>query len=128
MNSCTTKGISISVESFYNEKHSDPNKGQFVHSYQVSIVNNSKHTVQLIRRHWIIVDSLGPIREVEGEGVIGEQPVLSPGGKHEYTSWCPMKTEIGKMSGTYQMYNLDLEEAFFVTIPEFRLIANARLN
>ena len=128
METYITKGIKISVESFYNEKHSDPEHSRFVHSYTVIIENKSEDTVQLLRRHWIIVDSLGPVREVEGEGVIGEKPVLSPGESHEYMSWCPLHTEIGKMSGTFLMIDLDRKEEFFVQIPEFKLIADQRLN
>ena len=128
METCITKGIKITVESFYNDKHSEPDQQRYVHSYNIIIENKSDSTVQLLRRHWIIVDSLGPIREVEGEGVIGEKPILEPGQSHEYVSWCPLHTEIGKMSGTFLMVNLALDEQFFVQIPEFRLIANQRLN
>ena len=128
METYITKGIKISVESFYNEQHSDPDHHRYVHSYTVIIENKSEETVQLLRRHWIIVDSLGPVREVEGEGVIGEKPVLHPGESHEYMSWCPLHTEIGKMSGTFLMIDLDSKEEFYVQIPEFKLIADQRLN
>ena len=128
LESLITKGIKITVEAFYNEKHSRPDSKEFVYSYDVEIENTGDQTVQLLRRHWIIRDSLGPIREVEGEGVIGEKPVLEPGQSHKYTSWCPLQTDIGKMSGTYLMLNVETKEEFYVQIPEFKLIASLRLN
>lgn len=79
-------------------------------------------------RHWYIMDSFCHTREVEGEGVIGQQPVLAPGQVHEYTSWCPLESDIGLMFGFYQMQIVGSEETFEVRIPEFTLIAEAKLN
>ncbi len=83
--------------------------------------------VQLLSRRWQIFDSNNVMRKVEGEGVIGEQPVIAPGKSHEYVSWCPLETEIGRMHGTYLMESED-GERFRVRIPDFDLIATYRMN
>ena len=116
----TTKFITVSVEPFYLDEQSEPDDGHFVWAYHVRIENNGKETVQLITRHWRITDSLGNVQEVQGDGVVGEQPVLSPGGSFEYTSGTPLSTPSGIMSGTYQM-ETNAGERFDVTIPAFSL-------
>lgn len=128
MQTLTTKGISISVEADYRSEHSSPSRNQFIFSYQVTIRNNSKFTVQLLRRHWKITDAHGQIREVEGAGVIGLQPVLEPGDSHSYTSWCPLTTEIGRMTGTYLMHSKSDDSEFKVAIPEFEMCADFKVN
>lgn len=128
MNTLITDGIEISVEAFYQKDYSSPPKKRFVFSYRVRIFNFREDSVQLLRRKWHIFDSAGFIREVEGEGVIGEQPILPPGGSHEYESWCPLTTPIGKMDGSFLMVSLESNETFSVIIPEFRLIAPFKLN
>ena len=128
MAALTTKGIKVSIEASYQPAYSDPAARKFVFSYDVDIENLSEHTVQLLRRHWFIFDSSGAHREVEGEGVIGEQPVLAPGQSHQYTSWCPLITDIGKMHGTYLFRRQPDNETFQVLIPEFQLIAPFRRN
>lgn len=128
METCTTNGIRVSVETQYLPAHSAPREGKFIFGYHISIENGSPHTVQLLRRHWVIMDANGGLREVEGEGVVGQQPVLAPGETHEYTSFCNLDTDIGKMSGTYLMTRQP-EGAFFeVAIPEFRMVAPFKLN
>ena len=124
----TTQGIKISVEPFYLPNESSPVQQKYVHAYKITIENKSSHTVQLLRRHWYIIESNGIRRELEGEGVIGQQPVLAPGEAHEYTSWCPMMTDVGKMHGTYLMVRTEVGEPFRVRIPEFRLVAPFKLN
>ena len=128
MNTLTTNGITVSVETFYQHDQSNARIKQYIHAYRVTIENKSDLTVQLLRRHWFIVDSLGARREVEGEGVIGKQPTLSPGESHQYMSYCPLKSDIGKMYGTFLMAIRPDENEFFVRIPEFKLIAPHRLN
>jgi ApaG protein len=123
-----THGIKVSVEVFFQPEYSRPEKGRNVFSYRITIENQSSKTVQLLRRHWQIFDSIGQKREVEGEGVIGEQPIIAPGSTHQYTSWCPLLSDMGSMRGTYLMVSQDDGERFRVRIPEFMLIAPERQN
>ena len=123
-----TSGIKISVVTEYQSSYSSPLQEHYVFTYRIKIENNSEHTVQLLRRQWFIFDSNATVREVEGEGVIGLQPVLEPGETHEYVSGCNLKTSIGKMLGTYLMEKLIDGKQFHVEIPEFNLIVPYRLN
>ncbi|MEZ5046031.1 MAG: Co2+/Mg2+ efflux protein ApaG [Chitinophagaceae bacterium] len=123
-----TEGISISVEVFFNSQDSNPVLGLYAFAYKVSIENFANFPVQLLRRHWYIFESNGGFREVEGEGVVGQQPVLEPGEHFEYISGCSIKTDIGKMRGTYQMVNLMNRKLFTVNIPEFQLVAPFKNN
>lgn len=124
----TTNGITVSVQTQYLPMHSNPREGKLIFGYHISIENGSPYTVQLLRRHWVIQEASGEIREVEGEGVIGQQPVINPGESHEYTSFCNLCSEMGKMSGTYLMNRRDDDTLFEVVIPEFRMIAPFKLN
>lgn len=128
METLTTEGIKISVEPYYLPAESVPVQQRYVHAYRITIENQSERTVQLRRRHWVILESNGVKREVKGEGVIGEQPVLIPGQRHQYTSWCPMMTDVGKMYGFFQMEYTDIGQAFDVKIPEFRLVPPFKMN
>ena len=128
MQTLITEGIKISVEPFYLPNESLPAKQKYVHAYRVTIENQSRHTVQLMRRNWHIVKSSGLKREVEGEGVIGEQPVLAPSQTYQYTSWCPLMTDVGKMYGTYTMQRLPNGEIFKVRVPEFQLVPPFKMN
>ena len=128
METLTTNGIKISVETAYQPSESKKSGNQYVHAYRVTIENRSSDTVQLVKRHWFIVDSNGDKREVKGDGVIGKQPVLGPKESHQYISWCPLLTEIGKMYGTFLMVRKPENKKFFVRIPEFKLIVPTRLN
>jgi len=123
-----TNGIKICVETFYMAENSAPAKNNYSHAYRITIENHSPHAVQLLRREWHIFDSNGVKRIVEGEGVIGQQPVLAPGTSHQYTSWCPLMTDIGKMHGTYLMKRLPNGKNFRVAIPAFKLIPPFKLN
>ena len=116
----TTKEIEVSVEPFYLEDQSEPDKGHFVFAYHVRIENHGGQTVQLINRHWQITDGMGRTQEVRGPGVVGEQPVLGPGEMFEYTSGCPLTTPSGIMAGTYEMEGPD-GGRFDVEIPIFSL-------
>ena len=126
--SATTQGIEVTVLPQYHEEMSKPSLNKYVHSYKIRITNKSGLEVQLISRHWIITDSNSKIRNVEGQGVIGQQPILSPDDSHHYKSWCPLSTPEGKMSGTFTMIRTIDNSAFLVEIPEFRLIANFKNN
>ena len=128
METLITDGIQVSVTTQFQLQHSSPAQKKFVHSYEVTIENKSQYTVQLLKRHWIIKDSYSNVREVKGEGVIGEQPVLQPGQKHSYSSWSPLPTDMGSMKGTYLMVRLSDQHKFEVRVPEFALIADYKLN
>ncbi len=116
----TTRGITVSVKPFYLEDQSSPPDGHFVWAYRVRIENHSEETVQLKRRHWQITDAMGRIQEVQGAGVVGEQPRLHPGDSYEYTSGTPLPTSSGIMVGAYRMESEHGEE-FDVAIPAFSL-------
>ena len=115
-----TDGIRVAVQSYFLEEQSDPDQAQFVWAYRIKITNNANVTIQLLNRHWIITDAAGRIKDVKGEGVIGEQPVITPGQHFVYTSGTPLTTSSGFMRGTYEMQNEDGDH-FFVEIPTFSL-------
>lgn len=98
-----TRGVRVQVRSQFDPNRSNPAAGQWFFLYTVTIENLAEETVQLLTRHWIITDGNGHVEEVRGPGVVGEQPILAPGEAFEYTSGCPLTTEVGKMEGTYQM-------------------------
>lgn len=123
-----TEGVKISVETVYQDEHSNPTNEHFMFAYRINVENLSDYTVQLMRRKWFIFDSNGTIREVEGEGVVGVQPIIEPGDSYSYVSGCNLKTDIGSMRGNYTMHNLAQETSFKVEIPEFILIASYKLN
>ena len=124
----TTKGVKISVETFYHPSQSRPQHEKFVFAYRITIENRNKHAVQVLNRHWHIVDSTGQKREVAGEGIVGEQPILGPGQVHQYFSGTYFNSEIGKMFGSYQMQSLTDATAFDVSIPTFVMIAPCKLT
>lgn len=123
-----THGIKVIVETFYHREHSDFKINQFVFAYRITIENESEYAIQLMRRHWHIFDAVGEYKEVEGEGVVGKQPVIEPGEHHQYVSGCTLKSETGTMRGTYQMQRLADGKLFDVVIPEFILITPEKLN
>ena len=112
--------VIVNVEPTYLEDHSDPSENTYLWAYKVKITNNSQTSIKLISRHWKIFDSNGSHREVKGQGVVGEQPVLEPGDEFEYTSGTPLKTNSGIMSGSYQMQDFQ-GKIFDVNIPPFSL-------
>ena len=114
------KKILINVEPTYLEEHSDPFEDSYLWAYKVIIKNNSEQTVKLISRHWKIFDSNGSYREVKGKGVVGEQPILNPGEKFEYTSGTPLSTPSGFMGGHYEM-ETKAGKKFEAIIPQFSL-------
>ena len=122
MSDAVTNGIRVEVLSRYSAENSQPGMGEWVFQYTVRLTNQGSDTVQLMTRHWIITDALEHIREVEGPGVIGEQPVLAPGESFKYSSWCPLATPTGMMRGTYQMVSEDGTQ-FDIEIAPFALRA-----
>ncbi|MBL4653136.1 MAG: Co2+/Mg2+ efflux protein ApaG [Flavobacteriales bacterium] len=123
-----TEGIQITVKSFYRPGFSNPLKNHFLFTYRVTIENNSNDTVQLLSRHWHIFDSNADHYEVEGEGVVGFQPILLPGDVHEYESACELTSEMGSMYGTYTMQRQLDDSMFDVNVPKFELVAPMKLN
>ncbi|MCI5078156.1 Co2+/Mg2+ efflux protein ApaG [Oricola sp.] len=116
----TTGGIEITVEPQYLDEQSEPEAHRHVWAYTIVIANGSDHTVQLETRHWRITNAIGQVEEVEGPGVVGEQPVLTPGDSYQYTSGCPLNTPSGTMVGHYVMRRDD-GICFEVRIPPFSL-------
>ncbi len=123
-----TQGIRVTVETEYQPSYSSPSQYHYVFTYRITIENQSEYTIQLLRRHWHIYDAGFSPREVEGEGVVGQQPVLEPGQSHHYVSGCNLKSGIGKMVGTYQMERIVDGVNFEVMVPAFTMVAPLRLN
>lgn len=126
-----TEGIRISVQTVFVQEQSSVLTESFVFAYRITIANESGQTVQLLRRHWDILDGCGTYRCVAGEGVVGQQPVLAPGHEHTYTSGSVFKTTFGQMAGYYTFRRLDSGtegEEFRVRIPAFLLQVPFTLN
>ncbi|MBA3663631.1 MAG: Co2+/Mg2+ efflux protein ApaG [Bacteroidetes bacterium] len=124
----TTHNIEISVDVKYFSQQSVPRDNHYFFIYFITIENKSDTSVQLLKRHWDIFDSCSETRTVEGDGVVGETPVIEPGEKFEYNSGCNLLTEIGYMSGFYTMQRMVDMQEFKVTIPKFEMIVPAKLN
>ncbi len=127
MSDTTTKGIRVQVESRYLPEQSSPKDSQYLFAYRIRISNQGDGQAQLVSRHWVITDADGHVEQVQGPGVVGEQPVLSPGSIFEYTSFCPLRTAVGAMQGTYQMVTGDGDE-FDAVIAPFTLAMPNALN
>src|SRR5437868_7752454 len=127
MPTAITKDIKIIVETEYQGGKA-PEAGHHMFLYRITIENKGDYTIKLLRRKWHISDSNHPDTEVEGDGVVGQQPVLEPGESYQYVSGCSLYSEIGKMHGTYTMERQIDGKKFEVEIPEFMLIASHRLN
>jgi ApaG protein len=123
----TTRGIRIQVRSSYLPERSSPREGQYVFAYHVRISNLGDEPAQLISRDWIITNAEGEVERVKGPGVVGEQPLLTPGGSFEYSSFCPLKTSVGSMHGSYQMVTQGGEQ-FDAIIAPFTLAVPNALN
>jgi ApaG protein len=122
LSEAVTHDVRVEVLSQFSPENSRPVHGEWVFQYTVRITNLAAETVQLLHRHWIITDGTGQIREVEGPGVVGEQPVLAPGQSFKYSSWCPLTTPVGVMRGTYRMVRVNGDE-FDIEIAPFSLKA-----
>ena len=120
MYQAVTRNIAVSVEPKFMPDRSSAEKSYYFWSYTIEITNGSAETVQLKTRHWRFTDEFGRVQEVKGAGVVGEEPVLEPGGKFEYTSGVPLPTPSGIMSGTYGMVSHS-GERFEIEIPAFSL-------
>ena len=120
MYSKTTSGVTVTVKPYFLDDQSSPNEGHYVWAYQVNIVNSSRNTMKLRHRNWIIIDATGKIMNVQGEGVVGEFPILEPGDSFEYTSGTPLKTNNGIMQGFYLM-SKENGKQIKIDIPAFSL-------
>ncbi len=123
-----TNGIKISAETKFIGTSYVNGKINFGFNYSISIKNQSNDTVQLLRRHWNIFDSLSSASVVEGSGVVGKKPVLNPGESHTYTSHCILTSDIGSMNGYFEMVNFATTKTFKVSIPTFQLMVPGALN
>lgn len=123
-----TEGVSVTVEAFYQPAQSNPLASEYLFAYRITIENMSSMPVKLLRRHWEIIDSNGSYREVEGEGVVGKQPIIEPAGSYQYVSACNLRSEMGKMQGFYVMENLFNKRLITVQIPEFQMTAPFKMN
>ena len=124
---CTTRGIRIEVRSEFLAERSSPREEQYLFQYHVRISNVGSETAQLVSREWVITNADGEVERVKGPGVVGEKPVLKPGGVFEYTSFCPLKTAVGTMQGSYQMVTED-GTRFDATISAFTLAVPRSLH
>jgi ApaG protein len=123
-----TAGVEVQVETVFQPEQSNEINGIFLFAYHINLFNHNNFTVQLLSRKWKITDSTSDTRFVEGEGVIGRQPILYPGDSYQYVSGCDLTSPIGKMEGTYIFENKASGEKFEVSIPAFKLIAPVILN
>ena len=120
--SATTRNVTVRVSVSFLPEQSEPGRGRWFWSYHIRIENDGPMAVQLISREWLISDGRGARHEVQGEGVVGEQPVIEPGGAFDYVSGCPLSTPTGWMEGRYHMVAAD-GSSFPVEIPRFALVA-----
>jgi ApaG protein len=128
MNSAITAGMEITVETFYQQEYSQPQQNEHMFAYRITLENHNPFSVQLLRRQWYIFDSTGEYREVEGEGVVGQQPVIGPSESFQYVSGCNLKSEMGKMWGHYTLADLSTQKTFHAEIPVFQMIAPMKLS
>ncbi|MDQ2892030.1 MAG: Co2+/Mg2+ efflux protein ApaG [Pseudomonadota bacterium] len=120
----TTDGVTVRVSVSYLAEQSEPRRGRWFWAYHIRIENDGTRPVQLLNRRWIITDGRGVRHSVEGEGVVGEQPLIEPGASYDYVSGCPLATPTGAMEGSYQMVDAD-GSTFDAPIPRFKLLAPA---
>ncbi len=128
MNEAVTAGIRVCVETQYQFRDSKPEAGVYVFAYRIRIKNGGLTPVQLLHRHWEISDCGKAVRTVDGEGVVGKQPIINPGEEFVYISGCQLSNEIGRMSGHYEMEDLYSNKRFDVRIPPFALEIPFKLN
>lgn len=115
-----TRAVRVTAEPVFSPERSDEDAGQFVWTYTITIANEGETPVQVMTRRWLIVDALGRTQEVQGPGVVGQQPIIPPGENFRYTSACPLTTSSGFMSGSYRCVD-ENGRAFDVAIPAFSL-------
>lgn len=119
--------LEISVETHYIAEESSPDQKQYVFAYTITITNNGVEPATLLRRHWYITNSEGKIYEIEGEGVVGEQPDIDPGESFSYTSGTVLDTPVGTMNGSYEMLS-EGGNCLEVNIPTFTLAVPNKLH
>lgn len=122
--SATTRGVTIRVAVSYLPGQSELADRRWFWTYHVRIENEGDEAIQLLTRHWIIIDGLGRRHEIEGEGIVGEQPIIEPGDSYDYVSGCPLATPTGAMVGSYRMLTAD-GATFDAAIPRFPLVGPA---
>lgn len=120
----TTDGVTVRVVTSFLDEQSVPTQARWFWSYHIRIENHRDDPVQLLTRHWRITDGRGAVNYVDGDGVVGEQPLIRPGGSHDYVSGCPLSTPSGLMEGHYRFIRAD-GAIFEVEIPRFKLVAPA---
>ncbi|HLP11296.1 MAG TPA: Co2+/Mg2+ efflux protein ApaG [Flavobacteriales bacterium] len=123
-----SQGIKIKVETNYLSEYSKPAVNHFLFSYRITIENQNPFAVQLLRRHWFIKDTATSMRQVEGEGVVGQMPIIEPGTNYTYESGCNLTSDMGSMRGTYKFLRVDDDSVFEAEIPEFNLTAPWKSN
>ena len=123
-----TRGIKISVLTSFEGTYFKNYKIHFAFTYNITIQNQSKDSVQLTTRHWEIYDALNNVEVVDGEGVIGVKPVIKPGESYTYSSGCLLSSPIGAMKGYFNMINFTSTRSFRVIIPTFKLSAPFAIN
>ena len=128
METLITSGVKISVTTQFRQDFSSLSDRVFFFNYRVDIHNANEFNVQLISREWYIFDSLNDAQIVNGDGVIGEQPILIPDDNYTYTSGCELRSELGIMKGFYTFKNLSTDELFQVIVPTFKLEFPGKLN
>ena len=128
MSDTITRGVRITVRPRFVPEQSDPDNGQWLFAYHITIRNQGEQAVQLISRHWVITNGEGHVEEVRGAGVVGYQPLLKPGEEFQYTSGCPLATPVGTMHGEFSMVVADSGEKFDAKIEPFRLAVPKALN
>lgn len=128
MVSKVSEGVKVSVETYYQPDYSNPVSSEYMFAYRITIENSNAFPVKLLSRQWHIFDSNGSLRETAGEGVVGVQPLINPGEQYQYVSGCNLRSEMGKMYGTYTMENITNKRQFDVLIPVFEMFAPFKLN
>ncbi|WP_420138068.1 Co2+/Mg2+ efflux protein ApaG [Sphingomonas sp.] len=119
--SAQTRDVTVRVSVSFLPEQSDPASRNWFWAYHIRLENGGQHDVQLLTRRWVIIDGRGTRHLVEGEGVVGEQPIIAPGQSYDYVSGCPLDTPTGSMEGSYQMVDAD-GALFDVAIPRFSLV------
>ncbi|HEY7809678.1 MAG TPA: Co2+/Mg2+ efflux protein ApaG [Allosphingosinicella sp.] len=122
--SATSNGVTVRVAVSFLPEQSEPARGRWFWAYHIRIENGRPAPVQLISREWTIADGRGGRHDIAGDGVVGEQPVIEPGGSFDYVSGCPLNTPTGWMEGRYRMMGAE-EQSFLAEIPRFPLVAPA---
>ncbi len=125
--STLTDGIRVDARPRFQPEHSEPENGRFVYSYSIRITNEGTSTVMLISRHWIIINDDGHREEVNGLGVVGQQPVLAPGESFEYESFCPIDSDFGTMEGSFSFID-EHGDSLEATVGRFYLVAREHLQ